>query len=433
MASLATEVKKHGLEFLNEAIPEFELQREEVEPGLEKKLTNAKDINIQHLFEELMCPISHLKGNPKKFLEVQKKMRIAEQKRELGLELQEADVLSTAFDLLTQAKLFTTMEATYILTSATHEQLFGTFQSDYKNYPHQIPSDAPVLLNVNEDQNYPEAQLSDRAVMTRAWKFGRIVGLTRETMIQDKTGQVVKQCEDLAKSAKYREDELACLAWQDTSNASLITEEPADAGSYFVTTSGTRVPLYRTAAGTTAPAYESVVNKTSANPLNTWQSLVLPIRLLRQMQNNAGQYIDVINGQALTVVAPFGLEGIARQLLAPGAMNQIVNNPNTSGTEFNITRVPDFINSLGVSSIKLIIWDKLPTAGTASQSTWYLAGDSKQAARKHQRWGVEFDRATAAQLGGEDFKKDRLMAFRAGFNAGTRFVDDKYVIQCPGA
>lgn len=439
MLSLAKEIKRHGLEFLSEAIPEFELLAEDVKPGVEnrgtisKKLSNARDINIQQLFEELICPVSELKGSPKKWREIQKRIRIAEQKREFGMELQEADVLSTSFDLLTQAKLFTTMEATYILTTATHEQLFGTFDSDYKNYPHQIPSDAPVLLNINEDQLYPEAQLSDRACVTRAWKFGRRVNLTRETMITDKTGEVVKQCEQLGESAKYREDELAALAWQDSSNATLITEEPADAGSYFVTVSGTRVPLYRTAAGTTVPAYENVVNKTAANPLNTWQSLVLPIRLLRQMQNNAGQYINTIGNGPLTVVIPFGLEGYARQILAPGAMNQIVNNPNTAGTEYAITRVPDFINNLGVSSIRLLMWDKLPTHATASQSTWYLAGDSKKAARKHQRWGVEFDRATPAQLGGEDFKRDVLMSVRAGFNAGTRFVDDKYVIQCPGA
>jgi hypothetical protein len=187
--------------------------------------------------------------------------------------------------------------------------------------------------------------------------------------------------------------------------------------------------LYRVAAA--APPldnYQNAINKATGNNLLQWENLSTAIILLKKMKNFAGQFIDVIGGKPLKLVVPFSLEQRARLLAAPGAIAQIDRNA-AAGTESAFVRVPNFIQNLGPSILQIVVWDKLDNAATSKESTWYLAGDSTQMFRKHQRWAVEFSRATQAQLGGEDFKRDVILSVRGGFNAGFRAVDDKYVIQ----
>jgi hypothetical protein len=131
----------------------------------------------------------------------------------------------------------------------------------------------------------------------------------------------------------------------------------------------------------------------------------------------------------MKVVVPTGLEQTARLLTAPGATQYQPSPGCTVATQ--MVRVPDAMRTaMGVQSVQVVYWNKLTEANTVSQSTWYLAGNSKRQFVKHQRWATQFSRASAAQLGGDDFQRDVLMKFSAGFNAGFRAIDDKYVIQC---
>ena len=425
----------HGRESLSEYARQVSLSEEEIlrpwqhRDSIASKLTNAREIDIVDLFEEMYGSVRSSCVNEQGWEETRKVMEAAQAKAAVGLPLSESEVMSNAFQLLTQAKLFTTMQAVYELTPATYEGLFGVFDSPYGIYDHHIPSDAPELSYVKEGETYPEAPISDRYCKTKANKFGRRVSLSRETMITDRTGRVVEQAEGLARSAKYREDELAALAFRDAANSTLIPDvNEQDAGAYYP--EGTNVALYRTSAGSTKVDYEISVNKVTGNNLLQWDNLSAALIKLRAMTNVRGQYIDVLNGKPLKIVVPFGLEQRATLLSAPGAMAQIDKNAS-AGTESAFVRVPDYIKNLlqGQPVIQVVVWSKLPTTATASQSTWYLCGDTTQQFRKHQRWPVEFSRANQAQLGGEDFKRDVILSVRGGFNAGFRAVDDKFVIQ----
>lgn len=443
----------HAREALRETLSLVALTEQEVRNparhrrSLEEKLAVAREMDITEMWEAFhgsireTCVDQQGWNERKAIIEsaaLKMKLRIPvmEQLAEdasatLGFKLEEAEVFSNAFSLLTQAKLYTTMMATYNLVDAVYQRLVGTFDSPFEVYDHQIPSEAPVLNYIAEGEQYPEAPISDKFCQTRAWKFGAIVSLTREVLITDRTGKVVETVEGLAKSAKYREDELAAKAWQDQSNATLVTDlaKADSAGSYFP--ERTNVPLYRTVAGVTKPGYEDAINKITSNDLAQWDNISNAMIKLRQMKNRNAQFIDVFGGGAMKVIVPFGIEQRANILTALGGAIQIgkgLADPAV-GVESSFVRVPDGIRKMGVSSVEVITWSKLDTAGTATQSTWYLAGESTQQFKLHRRWDVEFSRATPAQLGGEDFNRDVLLKARAGFNSGVRSVDDKYVIQ----
>lgn len=393
------------------------------------KLQNAREIDIMELWESFYGSIRSTCVEDADWRNTVGVISSGLEKARLGIQLTEAEVLSNAFQFLTQAKLFTTMQAVYELTPAGYEDLFETFSNVYKEFNHVIPSDSATVDFVPEGGDYPSKPLTDRYCKTKALKFGARIEMSRETLIADKTGQVVQQAEGLAESAKYREDELAAKAFQDSSNSSFVPDvNEQDAGSYFP--EGTRCALYRTSAGSTKPNYELSINK-KAQDLTNWDQIAFAIRLLRNMTNPRNSQIIEAVGNSITVVVPTGLEQRARMLTAFGGGALTVMNSNQSaGTESIETRAPDPIKQLGVQTVNVKVWNKLTTASTPSESTWYVTGLAKKMWKKHQRWPVEFNRASAAQLGGDDFKRDIILAVRGGFNAGMRAVDDKYTIQC---
>lgn len=434
-AALGKIVKRGGKRALLESLQQVELTEQEWRQGwrhkeaLAKKHANAKSIDIPQLWEELIGSIRSTCANESDWTGVRNLFETAQRKRQLGLPLSEAEVNSSAFQLLTQAKLFTTMQATYELTPAVFEELAEPVDIPYKQYDHVIPSDAPQLDYVPEGGVYPEKPLTDRYAQTKANKFGARVSLTREALITDRTGQVVQQAQAQAESAKYRQDELAALAWADSSNASLIPDaSEQDAGAYYP--ERIQKALYRAAPVTsgTLQNYQTAVNLASANYLLQWDSVATALQLLMNMKNVQGQQIETVGGNVLKLVMPHALEQRARLLTA--LQTGIEHRANASaGTEFGIFHTPQWLQNIGVKGIQPVLWRKLPSAGTLSQSIWYLTAMPGRQFKQHRRWDVEFSTASQAQLGGEDFRRDVLMSVKGGFNAGFRHVDDKYVIK----
>lgn len=408
------------------------LARPNTRASLAKRLDAVRDMDIMDLWEGLIGSVRTTCFEGQDWNNTAELMKRASHKAALGMPLEEAEVQSNMFQLLTQAKLFTTMMATYELTAATYEAIFETFDSPYGIYDHQIPSDAPEVEFVKEGEEYKTAPLGDRFCQTKANKFGRIIELTRETMITDKTGQVVEQAMKLAESAKYREDQLAALAFQDSANSTLIRDAAeADAGAYYP--ERTRKALYRTSAVAAASdprGYERMINQvTGANNLLQWDNIAKALWLMRAATNNQGQLIEVTGAEPLKIIVPYTLEQRAAALTALGGMARIDTNA-AAGTESSLLQVPDFIQkNFGIRSAIVIPWRLLTAAATASQSVWYLGGLTKRMWRAHRRWDTEFTRASPAQLGGDDFKRDVITKVRGGFNKGFRCVDDKYTVK----
>lgn len=394
--------------------------------SVQKKYSLAKELDIMEMWENLVGPLFSTVKDDNGWQNLKKVIATIEHKKTLSIPLSEYEVRVNDFFLLTAAKLYTTMMAIYQLEPAVYPLLTSTFDCAYRTYQHQIPSESPEVDYTAEGEDYKTGKITDRWCETKCNKFGKIIALTRETMLADRTGQIVSMCEGLAKSCKYREDQLAAAAFADSSNSSYI-KDPAeqDAGSYFP--EATRVALYRTSAGTTLTSYEYSINKVVTN-LKNWTSVDSALQLLMKMVNLNSQYVNVMGG-GLTIVVPTAL--ISRASLLQSAMHADIQQNSTAGTEYQITRVPDPIkNILNGASIRVVHWKLLTSAATAIQSTWYLAGNSGAQFRKHESWPVEFSRATPAQLGQDDFNKDIIAKFKTGFRAGFRAVDDKYVIQC---
>jgi hypothetical protein len=268
--------------------------------------------------------------------------------------------------------------------------------------------------------------MTDYWCQTKAWKYGIIIPITRETLISDRLGQVVKMAEDQPAETKYYEDELAALAWADSANLGLIenTNDP-DAGSYWP--EGTNVPLYRITVGTTKPDYQKAINSCTNNLLH-WDNLSKVIIMLRSMQNRKGSYINTFSGGVLTVVVPINIEHRARMIANPRTGVEIRANAS-AGTPYNILHTPEYIQNMGVSSVRVVPWILLTGASTPAESVWYGCGDCKKQFMKHRRWATEFRKASQAELGGSDFDADVLMKVRSGGNSGFRHVDDKFIVR----
>lgn len=427
-----------GTQVVNKVLESFQLTHDEAtqpwkhRKSLEEKRAIAQEINIPKLWEAMVGSLESTVKDPQGWNETSQLLESVYFKKKIGQPLlSEAEVASSAFTLLTSAKLFTTMMARYELQDAAYLQLFGVFDSPYEKYEHQIPSDAPEMVNIREGEEYPEAQLSDRFCETKANKFGRRISITRETMLRDKTSQVVSQAEGLAANAKYREDELAAKCFQDSSNSDYVVDaNNQDAGAYWP--ERTNKALYRSAAVTTGTLqnYQYAVNLVASNPLSTWKNLAKALKTLMSMKNYQNQFIDTIGQAGLTIVVPFSLAQRANLLASPSAMVQIDQNL-AAGTESAFVRVPEYLRSMtgGAGTMKVLSWNKLDNEATDENSKWYLCGNSKEQFKKHQVWPAEFNRATAAQMGGDDYKRDVIVGVRGGLYAGFRAVDDKFVIR----
>ena len=414
----------------NSKLTEGDIRNWKDNKSIQEKYEYVKEWDIMEMWENLMGSVRSTVHDDQGWETTKKLIQTIEYKKSCSIPLQEFEVRVNDFFLLTAAKLYTTMMAIYQLTPAIYPSLFSTFPCSYKTYQHQIPSEAPELEYTPEGEEYHRSKLVDRWCQTKALKYGKIISLTRETLMSDRTGQVVEQCMGLGSSAKYKEDQLAALAFADSSNSAHVPDvAEQDAGSYFP--ENTRCALYRTTAGSTKTDYEFSINKVAQN-LKSWSNVEAALKLLLAMTNKNGQYIDVMSG-GLTIVVPTALVSRAT-LLANSIHSDIVGN-STAGTEFNITRVPEPFKNLMPqgSSVKIIVWRLLTSAATAIQSVWYLAGDAQKQFRKHECWGVEFSKASPAQLGQDDFNKDIIAKFKAGFYAGFRAIDDKYVISNPNS
>ena len=418
--------------------------------SLKAKLENVQELDLQEAYCSLI-------GNPYLTLHDRSDwrrtymmMENAAMKLRLDptgtrLPLEEAEVMSNMFQLLTQAKLYTTMMATYQLTRGMFEEFFATFNSSFERYKHQIPSDLPNVDHVPEGQDYKTDKLFDRWCQTHAVKFGKIIAVTRETIMTDRMGQVVDQCRGLGEKAKYREDQLAAYAFQDMSNKKAVIDDPdVEAGSYWP--EAKRVPLYRTGAGSTMTAYEYTINKTATNVLTNWRSVESAAQLMLAMRNSKDDYIETMGNGGIRLVVPIGLVNIANILGASilttvqvgtvsGALpSDVAATPTMdNSTEIIQMRAPMPLQNMGIPTVTVRMWKRL--AGYSTQlraSDWYLAGDCKNQFKRHCRWEVEFNEATPAQMGGDDFNKDVIFKVRGGFNSGFNAVDDKYNIYCPG-
>lgn len=116
--------------------------------------------------------------------------------------VQEADVQSSAFSNIIGVLITNEVIAAYGAVPTIGGQLVKNYPSKMKNETMAGFSPADDVEDVNEDQDYPEAGLTDKYVtLPDPKKKGKVIYLTEEVIFYDQTAQVVIRAQKIGERA----------------------------------------------------------------------------------------------------------------------------------------------------------------------------------------------------------------------------------------
>ena len=217
-------------------------------------------------------------------------------------------------------------------------------------------SSAPTLLEVPESAEFTQGSMAESKESYRLRTFGRIVALTRQSIVNDDLQAFQSLMGKMGVAAKQ---------FEAGQMVSLLTSNPVMSDS---------VALFDTAhhnLGTGAPTALSVAALTAAR---------------KAMRLQKGLSGEAINATPRWLVVPASLETTGEQVL----------------TLLNSTKIDD-VNPFGNAGLSLIVDPRLDAAAGGT-TAWYLATDvgqlehleyayleSQQGVRLESRWGFEVD------------------------------------------
>jgi ATP-dependent protease ClpP protease subunit len=202
---------------------------------------------------------------------------------------------------------------------------------DYKPQTLVNLSEAPALLAVREAGEYKSGSLSDSATTFQVSKYGRIVEITEEALVNDDTGAFTGLPFAMGQAARRNE----C----DLTYATLIANPVLSDGE----------PLFHASHG----------NLAAIGTALSIQSLSLARAAMRRQKGLAG--LAFLDPQPKFLIVPVALESQAEQLIAS------LSDPTVLG---GATPIPEFVRGLTVVAD--------PRLDENSTAAWYLAASPNQ-------------------------------------------------------
>lgn len=203
--------------------------------------------------------------------------------------------------------------------------------ADYKPQTLVNLSEAPGLLAVGEGAEYRNGSLADSATTFKVAKYGRIVEITEEALVNDDTGAFTGVPFSMGVAARRNE----C----DLTYATLIGNPVLGDGN----------PLFHASHGNLA-ATGTALNITS---------LSVARAAMRRQKGLSGQ--GFLDPQPKFLIVPVSLESVAEQLIAS------LSDPQVIGGQ---TPIPEFVKNLTVVAD--------PRLDENSLTAWYLAASPTQ-------------------------------------------------------
>mgnify|MGYP000856098444 CR=1 FL=1 len=256
------------------------------------------------------------------------------------------------------------------------------------------------IKDVDEGKEYAEAFGADKGVeVPEPKKQGAVISFTEETILFDKTGQINRLADDLARRLQQT---------REAKGIRTITEQAGYPGYYPVTETGQPVSttLYRAAAAGTA-YYNKTINKLAANPLVDWNSLDAALALFMGVVDEDGEPILIDANRMLCPRAK-----LATALRIVGATEErSVSGSNTTIAGSILNRLPE----LGGMSPPLYS-PYLPNS-----ADWWI-GDFARQWIEREIWPIQTVELDPIP------EKDILFRFKVRMKTQFVAVDDKFVI-----
>jgi hypothetical protein len=243
--------------------------------------------------------------------------------------------------------------------------------------------DTPEI--VPEAAPYNAGTIGEKYVTIRNIKYGKLMAVTEEAIMFDRTGQLLTRAQRIGEKAAYYKEQL-------------IVEKAIDVNSDAYAVSGTPGVVFRAAA-----SGNHKINSRTATPFGE-AGLEEAYKLMHNMTDDNGDYV-VINPSGLTCLIPQDLYVEALQMV------QSTLVPENTDNAVNIYK----------GAFKVLT---SPFITRNSTSTWYL-GDWKQDLLWTEVWPLE---TQTMKPGSEDeFKKDIKAQFKIRFFGGCGYIDHKHV------
>jgi len=304
-------------------------------------------------------------------------------------------ISSSAFPYITEKLIYKEMLAAHDIAMMGLDRIVPTIQMSNEKEDIAGLSAIDTLTEVIEGQPYEEGGVSEYYVQVKAKKFGRIISLTREMVLFDKTGEVVRRAKRIGENAGQWKHRFIVEALTD--QAINATGESANYGLLWNGSGGNAIY-----ANDHSSYFDGQTNDNLVSGALTFDNFASARALLRRMKNSVGDYVFV-NPRHLVV--PPELEASALILM------QSTQKAGSANNDVNVFK----------GSADVIVSPYL-----ADSNDWFLGDVSRQIV-----WGRVWDLEVVAQRRGSDadFERDVVQRYRASIFGGARCVDYRYVVK----
>jgi hypothetical protein len=258
-------------------------------------------------------------------------------------------------------------------------------------------TEAEGLKEVKEGMEYEYAGLSEKYVLAKAKKFGRLIAITAEAILEDQTGQILTRAQRFGKEARIHREKLILGCIIDL------------AGYTCHWPNGVSTAVY--AAG----------NTTAANALVDWSDLeVARAKLAAQVDSNG----DPIFAPNASILVPDALWATAMYILTSVKKGEV-----RAATAVHIVSGGQAGAFVPIADVFASPFLDLAAFGN-SASTWYY-GAFKDGFIYQEVWPIQ----VMSRTGDSDAKwmRDIEAEYKVRLLGGAACIDNKYVVKCPAA
>jgi hypothetical protein len=261
------------------------------------------------------------------------------------------------------------------------------------------------LLEVPEFMDYQETGLSEKNVLIRIGKFGRMIGISREMVRFDQTNTILERAQAIGEESGAHRAQMIIETLEMRPRAAFATETTTTLRGFVY--DGTAITQAQFYADTHATVIDKQVNDNAiSNTLDT-AGLDAAYDLFAKMVNEKGNKIMVTPRQL--VIHP-NLYGTAWQLVTS------ITAPDTAN------RAPNVYGPGGGRGGLQIV----QSAYINTNTTWYIGNCSRQLM---WRWGWRPETLTQGTNSDAYFEKDIITRYRFGYMGGVAHNDYRQIVR----
>jgi len=301
---------------------------------------------------------------------------------------------SSAFPKITGALVNKMVQSGYDLEYGVGDQLVTVIPSLVKDETLVGFGDDNEMKEVEEGVDYEEGSVTEKYHKIKNVKFGRVISLTKESVMFDQTGQIIARAKRLGEAAKSSKEKTIMNAVIELTSTGLRAAwRPA----------GSAATLYSNTS--TDPYTTATLDNLSGTTLADETSLTAAQALFAQFTDEQGLPITVNPRILFTAVS---LDPIARQICFSG---QSIKLTTPAGV------MQPFQGTVPLSSVFI---DQLKSA-----TAWFY-GDFKKQFVFTEVWPLQTYQLKTDE---RKFKADVIFSFKAGYYGGCGAVSNRYVVQ----